>query len=135
MSAIGSEVDLYRLAERGSVSCFKCGKTSHSSKDCPKEFSDFTTMYNSLMEDVDAIIDKLKGTGKYSEDEFGLVEKTGEIFDFSENWSNNVFCLNCGEPGHDHTKCPHEKQFSTRSPVYKSASTDGIAKFFADEMQ
>lgn len=91
-------------------SCFKCGKMGHLASECTeskvqlelnlyeeKAKNEISTTYSNALQDE-----------KYQQDEFGpFLPNPSAEKNINHNWSNDIFCYNCGEYGHSEDKCQH----------------------------
>lgn len=88
------------------VICFRCGQMGHISAQCHEELPTLQSIEAEVMNDVDEVIEQLMKEPGYYNDETGPYKVTAlSPVKHDKSWSNGVFCLNCGEFGHQHNHC------------------------------
>ncbi|KAK8886598.1 hypothetical protein M9Y10_042062 [Tritrichomonas musculus] len=108
-------------------SCFKCGKIGHIASECtdtqvPSEINTFETK---IQNQINIIYSEALQNEKYQKDEFGpFLPNPPAEKNINHNWSNTVFCFNCGEPGHSEDECSHPSFESFYNVIKNSLETD-----------
>jgi len=94
---------VYQKVERTMV-CLRCGEIGHKTCNCNAKIP----KCQELEEEMNSRLSQAENNipSEWKTDEFGYFLPSNErLIDSKNNWSNSVFCYNCGNPGHSEKDC------------------------------
>lgn len=110
-------------------SCYKCGKIGHLAAECTesKTSLEINSYEEKVQREIATTFSNALQDQKYQTDEFGpfLPDPPAEK-NIGHNWSNDIFCYNCGEPGHSEDKCPHPLFKNFYKTIQDSLETQNV---------
>jgi hypothetical protein len=89
------------------IICSRCGGFGHKMGSCSLPLPTIHDLQQVEKNDLEFVISQIVSTGNFSLDDFGYFDnRLVSDFDFTENFTNTIFCINCGQPKHTIFECP-----------------------------